>query len=208
MIYCIVGHGRSPEGRGWSHEIDACDVVIRMWDCAWQPPADYGTKYDFGLFEVHPTMMRTFSQFRRREPTQGWIGSVLHQPQRCRLPDRTQLVDQERWSRLGMQMGGVGRTGRLQFTRGTIASLWAIERARRGDTVVLLGFDNIRLGQTLALELAFCESYRANPGTFSFSAYRGGETKHGNHDFAIEYPLMRKIAQRRGVKLRFAEDMW
>jgi hypothetical protein len=38
----VIGHGRSPVGRGWGSRIDACDLVVRMWDNHWQDEADWG----------------------------------------------------------------------------------------------------------------------------------------------------------------------
>lgn len=204
----IIGHGRSPEGTRWGALIDGCDLVIRMWDCAWQAPADYGSKYDFGLLEAHPQMVQTFQKNNRRRPALGWVASVLHQPERCALPPNTELVDQTPWNELGKKLGGIGATGRLQFTRGTIATCWAIEKAKRGSTIVLVGFDNIVAGQTLNIDKAFSPVYRRNPGTFSFSAYRGGVSKFGNHDFAIELPVMKHLAAERRVRLITAGEIW
>lgn len=204
----IIGHGRSPEGKLWGRLIDQCDTVIRMWDCAWQDALDYGTKYDVGLLEAHPQMMKTFQQNNRRKPARGWVASILHQPDRCDLPKGTELVDQAPWNALGQKLGGLGATGRLQFTRGTIATCWAIERARRGSTIVLVGFDNIAAGKTLDIEQAFSPTYRRNPGTFSFSSYKGGVSKAGNHDFAIELPVMQHLARRHRVRLVAAGDIW
>lgn len=206
MRVAIIGHGRSPEGKGWGPRIDEC-VVVRMWDHAWQDPTDYGSRYDYGLFEVHPAMMAAFHGNNRREPSIGWVGSVLGRPDKCRLPDRTELIDQAPWNEIGRGLGGVGATGNLQFTRGTIATCWAIERLEP-EAVILVGFDNIEAGVTLDMEQAFSPVYRSNPGTFSFDRYRGGETKHWNHDFAIEMPVMRLMADQNGVDLVAAGQIW
>lgn len=206
MRVAIIGHGRSPEGKSWGPLIDEC-VVVRMWDHAWQDPADYGDRYDYGLFEVHPSMMPTFHENNVRQPSIGWVGSVLSRPDRCRLPDRTELINQADWNALGKEMGGIGATGNLQFTRGTIAACWAIERLE-AEAVVLVGFDNIEAGVTLDMEDAFSPAYRANPGTFPFDRYKGGETKHGNHDFTIELPVMRHLADKHGVDLVTAAQIW
>ena len=205
----IVGHGRSPEGRGWGRHIDRCATVIRMWDwLPWQNARDYGRKYDIGLFEVDPQLMGTFNKYRQADPRRGWIASVLSHPKLCRLPDDTELVDQAPWNAVGRAMGGIGETGRLQFTRGTIAGCWAIEHADPGDRIVLVGFDNVKRGATLPVEEGFSPAYRESPGTFSFRGYRPNETKQGNHDFAIEYPVMQRLAAEHSVRIVFAEDVW
>lgn len=204
----VIGHGRSPEGKGWGGRINAC-TVIRMWDWCWQARDDYGSRYDYGLFEAHPAMMRTFYENNRADPDKGWVASALFAPERCRLPKNTQLVDQAPWNALGKRLGGKGQTGRLQFTRGTIATCWAIETlAKRGDRIVLVAFDNIRVGRALPLDEAFSKAYQANPGTFSFSSYLENATKYGNHDYAIELPVMRHLAARHGVEIAFAQDIW
>ncbi|MES0071918.1 hypothetical protein [Mesorhizobium sp. M0058] len=204
----IIGHGRSPEGKRWGPRVDGCDLVVRMWDCAWQASADYGGKYDYGLIEAHPAMMLTFQKNNRRRPARGWIASKLHRPERCGLPPKCELVDQAPWNQIGQKLGGMGATGRLQFTRGTIATCWAIENAPRGSTVVLVGFDNIVAGRTLELNQAFAPVYQRNPGTFSFGAYKGGVSKAGNHDFAVELPVMQHLAAKYHVRLVTADEIW
>lgn len=178
-----------------------------MWDWwGWQPYADYGARYDLGLLEVHPTLLERFHRHRHREPTIGWVGSVLHRPDMCRLPDRIELFWQDPWVRIGMALGGVGVSGRLQYTRGTLAALWAIERSAPGGTVLLVGFDNVYLGRTLDIPDGFCPAYRALPTTFSFRGYRGGETKQGNHDFAVERRVIELVARQCGVSAVFSQD--
>src|ERR1044072_2888538 len=132
----IIGHGRSPEGTGWGPRIDACDCVIRMWDCHWQNPADFGRRYDIGFFEVHPSLLPKFKTHNKRKPRLGWLGSLLLATPKEILPDRTELVDQSPWNEVGHYFGGKGMTGRLQFTRGTIATLWAIENAHHGAEII------------------------------------------------------------------------
>jgi hypothetical protein len=118
------------------------------------------------------------------------------------------VTDQKRWSRIGRAMGGIGATGRLEFTRGTIAALWAIERSEIGDEIVLVGFDNVRRGVSLPRDEAFCPAYQASEGSYPFDAYVDGVTKFGNHDYAIEAPLLKTWADLHRVALVFAEDVW
>lgn len=201
----IVGHGRSPEGKRWADRIDASEIVVRMWDCQWQWPDDYGTKYDYGLLCAHPSYMRDFWAHNRREPAIGWVASDYA----CQvdLPERTQVVDQAPWCRVGRAMGGVGDSGDLKLTRGCIAACWAIS-SKVAEKIVLIGFDNIEAGISLPVEAAFGPEYRGNPGTFSFERYLGGRIRHGNHDFAIERPLMAHLATEAGVSLVFATEEW
>lgn len=207
--FVVVGHGRSPEGAGWGRLIDGADLVIRMWDWHWQPADDYGTRYDYGLIEIAPVLLERARQHGKRSPRLGWVGSQLYCGRRAMtLPARTEVIDQKRWSRIGRAMGGIGATGRLEFTRGTIAALWTIERTEIGDAVILVGFDNVRRGASLPLEQAFCPAYRANEGSYPFDGYVGGVAKYGNHDYAIEWPLLKTWADLHRVSLDFAEDIW
>lgn len=204
----IVGHGRSPEGKAWARRIDAANIVIRMWDCAWQPLSDYGIRYDIGFFEIGGGLVGKFRRNQRgRDPSLGWVASWLYGLER-QLPQRTEVIDQTPWNRVGKGLGGIGQTGRLQFTRGTIAACWAIERASPGDEIILVGFDNIRAGATLPLDQAFCRDYQRNPGSYSFNGYRGGLRKCGNHDFLIERPVMEHLAEKASVRLSFADVVW
>lgn len=204
----IIGHGRSPEGKGWGKRIDACEVVIRMWDWHWQAVEDYGSKYDYGLFEVCPKYTKVFLQHYKKVPAEGWIASYLRDS-RCQLPPRTEVFSQVDWSLKGRSMGGIGETGRLEFTRGTLAALWAIDRiCDRSDEIYLVGFDNVKLGRSLPMQEAFSKVYQQNPGTYPFDKYVSGVSKYGNHDYAIEYPLMEKMAAPKKIKVKFAQDVW
>lgn len=205
--FAIVGHARSPEGRGWGPLLDACGGVLRMWDSGWQNAADYGTRYDIGFLEIGHGLVEKAMRHRKRDPNRGWLASWLHGSS-PRLPKMTEVVDQREWTAVGRRFGGVGTTGRLEFTRGTVAACWAISRAEPGDEIVLVGFDNIRRGVTLDIDKAFCPEYRAHPGSFSFNGYKGGETKFGNHDYTVERPVMEFLAAERGVILSFAQDVW
>jgi hypothetical protein len=208
-IIAIIGHGRSPEGRGWGPVIDACDIVIRMWDWHWQDPKDYGIKYDYGVFEAHPTMMTHFNKHRERTPARGWVASVLMRTKPDLLPPCTVTVDQNRvWVRRGRQLGGQGVSGRLQFSRGIVATLWAIEQARKDDQIVLVGFDNVHTGKTLTVEDGFPEVYRKAPSTFTFRGYIEGVRRYGNHDFGIERPLIELLAEENKIHIGFAQDLW
>ena len=211
----VVGHGRSPEGRGWGDKIDSCGSVIRMWDWNWQNLQDYGCKYDLGLLEAHPSYMLQWRRHNKHEPARSWIASIVNnQPVHAKcLPEPYMLFDQQPWTDVGMEMGGVGSTGRLRFTRGSLAACWAIETLEPPE-LILVGFDSIRKGYAQPTKEAFSPTYLTSPGTFSFSHYdlqvkeNGSTTKHGNHDYAIELPVMEKLAAQHHTKIVWAEDIW
>lgn len=209
-VTAIIGHGRSAEGRRWGARIDRCSMVVRMWDCHWQPAIDYGTRYDVGLFEIGNGLVERFQQFKRKTPDRFWLASFLWRVSKgFAMPPMTEVIDQRRWTEIGMrEFGGIGTRGKLQFTRGTIAACWAIEAASRGDTIMLVGFDNVLAAKALPIEQGFSPAYRAEPSTFHFGGYAEGEVRYGNHDFSVELPVMMHLAQQRGVRIAFAQQEW
>jgi hypothetical protein len=255
VLTAVIGHGRSPEGRGWAPRIDACDVVVRMWDWHWQS-ADYGTKYDYGLFEVHWTILQNFQAHNQRTPAMGWIASDIRileergqplnaekrdRPQRARprpkhfsirnsrlyaraqlvpmpaplpvepkaeLPSNTEVIDQRVWTARYPEIGGVGETGSWELTRGAFAACWAVSRSKPGDTVVLVGCDNMYAGITAPMDQAFCPAYRVAASTFKIHSYRAGLTKSGNHDFPAERRLIERMASIVSVDVFFAQERW
>lgn len=207
--FVVVGHGRSPEGKGWARRIDRAHLVVRMWDCHWQSVEDYGTKYDIGFLEAHSTMVTRFHQYNRGEPSIGWIASSYDGTHdESSLPDATEVINPSEWCRRGRKMGGLGATGRLELTRGAIAACWMVTHCDAGQEVVLVGFDNLRAGVCLEVERGFPSEYRNERSTYSFAGYAPGRTKHGNHDIAIEGPLIQAIAKEHGVLVCHAVDVW
>lgn len=202
----VVGHGTSALGKGWGKKIDACDLVVRMWNCHWQNEADYGTKYDYGLIEASPGLITAAMQHKRRDPAEGFIASKLFRFDRIQLPPRSELADQAPWVETAKEMGGLGATGRLQFTRGTVAACWLIDRAYPGDTIVLVAFDDIYGGITV--KDAFPKEYLVTPGICPTGGYKPGLRKYGNHDYAIERPLMERLAKDRGARVVFSQEVW
>ena len=206
ITIAIVGHGRSPEGKGWGKRIDSCEYVIRMWNWYWQDEADYGTKYDYGVLEDPQGILRNFEKFNQHEPTCGYVVSQLNHRIMPNFPPKTILVDQQPWTEIGVQLGGMGATGRLQFTRGTVAACWAIESARRGDRIILVGFDNVYERTALSIEKGFAAKWQKDPTNY-WSGYTEGR-RYGNHDFAIENPVLQHLAAKHGVTVVYSQDAW
>lgn len=206
----LVGHGRSPEGKHFAGRINAASLVVRMWDWEWQTSKDYGQRYDFGVIEISNGDLKRFWQYYKSEPAFGYIASFLH-PTVQRIPPSTSIISQYAagWVDEAKAMGGLGATGRLEFTRGSIAAMWLMESyLLPQDHLVLVGFDMVRAGHTFPTNDAFAPSYQTNPGSFGVHGWRGGVTKYGNHDFAVEAPLLRKVAERNQVRMSFAQDIW
>lgn len=211
MMTAVIGHGRSPEGRGWGDRINSASQVIRMWNWHWQSTDDYGSRYDWGVIEAHKVTIRDWMAHNQRQPAKGWIASLLmrYRGMDQELPPSARLVDQENW--LKMQRPddrGCGETGRWQLTRGGIAACWAIMNAEPGDRVVLVGFDVIRAGVSMAVEKAFSLEYTQSSGFWGLDGWKAGDTKSGNHDYPAERRLIEFLGERASVKVAFAQDCW
>lgn len=213
MLVVVIGHGRSPEGKGWGPNIDAADIVIRMWNWDWQDKQDYGERYDYGFYEISSTEMARFQKHNCRKPLRSWIATELHsnvghKRYTGQLPLPTVVVSTASWELEGKILGGVGLKGRLVLTRGCRAACWALDGPAKGQSLILVGFDNVRAGLGLPIAEGFPRAYVEAPGCFPFRDYVGGVRRYGNHDFGVEKPLLNSKAFLQNVKLRFAEDVW
>lgn len=211
MRTVVIGHGRSPEGKGWGEQVDACDRVIRLWNWHWQDPVDYGTRYDWGLIEIHSCFWQ-WKLHNQREPAQGWVASVLHMDPKmvALVPPKTLLIDQQKAfiSHVPKSKRGIGETGHWHLTRGGVAACWAINTSRAGDNLLLFGFDNVFRGSALPGDEAFSKVYQESAGFWGMNGYKAGATKEGNHDYPAERRLIEFLADRRGVTVDFTNDVW
>ncbi len=206
----VVGHGRSPEGRAWGRSIDGADRVIRMWNWHWQMPTDYGTRYDVGVLEAHAKIMRQWRQCNSHTPRDRWLVSVLGKNRVARnlsFPRPFETVHQRRWLDDSMIIAHPP-TGFWEMTRGGVAACWAIETSRRGDVVVLIGFDNVRLGVNMQTDAAFSPAYQGSAGFWGVHDYTPGLSAEGNMDLRAEYAMYRRLADIHGVTVAFAQDVW
>lgn len=209
MYIAVIGHGLSPIDRSWGFNIDTCNVIVRMWNWyPWQNEWDYGLHYDVGFLEIHPGELSRFNSFNTRTPSRGWVGSKL-KPCTGPLPAPMDVIDPTNWEHTAIMLGGMGEKGKLRLTRGVRAAAYAIEYlATAGDTVVLVGFDNVYFGTGLPVPQAFPKEYLADPAAYALRDYVGGSTKYSNHDYAIERPFLNYLARANAVHLQFAQDIW
>jgi len=49
MKVAVVGHDKTLPQAGKGIEIDSFDFVVKMNNCGWQWPEDYGSRYDYGI---------------------------------------------------------------------------------------------------------------------------------------------------------------
>lgn len=224
MIISIIGHGRSPEGQGWGEAIDRSDVVIRMWDWEWQPVKDYGRKYNYGLFTVHPSDMPVFNKAIQSKkspvasPKDAWLGYALAAGPVT--PVNTIFVYPERYILQARSLGGASLGDNLHLTRGAVAVLWAIEAYGTGSkyyapdtTIVLVGFDNLFAGKLLPFDEAFSPAYQevyfSHKPVNRTKSYLAGATKTTTHDIAIERQVISVVADLHKVGVIAAsDDIW
>lgn len=214
-VAVVVGHGLTPKGKGWGCHIDACPIVVRMWNWHWQNVTDYGTKYDIGFFEISAPEMKRFNahNWKGDQPSISWIATELHsnvghKKYTGTLPPAVKVYDTKPWEEQGIKLGGMGTKGRLVLTRGVRAALATISSLPKGATLILVGFDNVRAGIGLTIEEGYPAEYVADPAAFPFRDYKGGVVKYGNHDYSCEAPLLELMAKRAQVNLIHAQDVW
>lgn len=216
MTMVIVGHGKTPQGKRWGKKIDNCSSVMRLWNWHWQDQEDYGERYDYGFFEISGTEMARFNFHNKKTPTRGWVATGLHTNTgkkfyTGKLPPKTALVNSRPWEQVGVMLGGKGTKGRLVLTRGVRAACWAIEQLMPGQSLVLVGFDNVYAGKALSTKEGYHATFVECPAGFPFRDYDQvavGKTKYGNHDYQVEGPLLTLLADRAGVNLFHAQEVW
>jgi len=76
-----------------------------MWNNHWQDEADYGTRYDYGFYEISTTEMKRFRRYNRNTPTKGWVATKLHSNKAHKLyqgelEPNTEIVDGSVWERV------------------------------------------------------------------------------------------------------------
>lgn len=208
----IIGHGLTPKGRGWGHNIDDCYSVIRMWNYHWQNENDYGTAYDWGFLEISGTEMARFNTHNVRTPRLGWIATELpsnrgRKKYNGSLPGQLKLFDSNPWEAACRRLGDIDN-GRVTLTRGVRAALAAMELSEPGDRMILVGFDNVKAGIGLSIEEGFPKEYVNCAAGFPFRDYTGGTTQYRNHYFALEEPLLLYFAKKYHIELVHAQDVW
>ncbi len=145
MQVAVVGHGPSLSGAGRGAEIDACDIVVRLHNCEWQTPADYGARYDYGVLPG-PWLAKALPGIVRR-PARGWLLYRFDRPPQVRPPASAQVICIDRWRREIWAQGGVSNIGRPSPTRGSAAILMAAQHFKPAR-IWCFGLDNLMAGTT------------------------------------------------------------
>lgn len=206
----IIGHGRSPEDKGWGKQIDQCDYVLRLWDWTWQPPIDYGSRFDIGMYEIAAPHMKQFMTYNDANPTLHWIAVIIkHNSYFGPLVAGTDLFDISYWEEMGKIMGAEGgcKPGVFRFQRGAVLACYAMVKLPI-TRCILVGHDNTRAREAMSIEEGHNPIYVDSPVCLSFRDYEPGLTKYGHHDYAMEGEVLSKIAHERSIELVHAQDIW
>lgn len=207
MNIVVVGHGLSPKNKGWGELIDHQDnLVLRMWNWHWQNSKDYGSRYDYGFYEISPVELKRFFRHNVRFPTKEWIAAKLKDYDGPLPEGSTCVLNPRGWINEAKDMGGSGKGKALKLTRGVQAAAWAIEEGPQ--QVILVGFDNVKEAVALSIEKGYPSEYVECKAAFPFRDYVGGGTKYSSHDYAIEQPFLARLSERLGVTLVHAQDKW
>lgn len=188
MIAAFIGHGASLTGAALGPIIDGCDLVVRLHDWHWQPAADFGGRYDYGVLPG-PWIGRAVAQVRH-SPLRGWLVYGWQARHRqATAPEGAFYVDcthvQTRLRRLGARC----RVGIPAPTRG-LAALYMI--------ATLPGITEIRAFGCDAIETGSTEGYAYHP-----ALGRQDSDTSRRHDMARERLVVDEIARASGVPIRF-----
>jgi len=218
MRVAVIGHGPSPRGMGWGEQIDSCDFVIRMFDCAWQESADYGTRYDAGVVTMSYRSLRWFTQEATRKPKSWWV----HREAGAWFPFSTAapqaFMDTSEFRDSGLSILKDHKIAHnpslFSLTRGTAAACWAI-KTLSPHTLIMVGFDEVMSGQyTPEPYSPECLASMARRADFfeikNALSQRpvSGLTKSDGHDMTVERLILAHAARDYSVDLFTAQDVW
>jgi hypothetical protein len=196
----IIGHGPSPEGRGWGYKIDQMPVV-RMHNHLWQYPRDYGTRLDYVVIPG-PWGNLPYKEMDHNPPPA--CGYLLYT-----LPNqRSKFVHPEEFKDRTIAKFKMDNETKTIFeagfvpTRGFCGVIMAM-RHLKPEEIVLVGFDSIVAGvQT--------EYHPSAPGKEELKPEHVGTaiTENEAHHYGVEAHCIKEWAAENGVKLTVAEQAW
>lgn len=207
----VIGHGPSPTDRGWGERIDRADCVVRMFDCGWQKPADYGVRYDVGVLTMRKRQAQWFGREATLRPTEWWAYDQDGHGYTVETEEPQTLLSVPEALSEARRLGGMGTAGFLTLTRGTAAACFAASQWRP-ERLVLVGFDEVRAGTFMAMAYPndFHRQLMARPDAGllrrRLAARRPGGHRSTGHDYAVEAAVILGACERVGAKMIWAED--
>jgi hypothetical protein len=166
-----------------------------MWDCHWQPPEDYGTRYTIGVLSSSEKYIAWADRWCERVPELGWM--LYDTTGRSIGPSyRGKPV----WQIPPSALSRHGEFRGFNFTRGVAAALAAVD-AFAPQVLDLWGFGDLFAGAVT--DHRYPEAYMAfkratRPERLIFEPPAVGTSRIGNHDFGIE----RAVIARLGCEVR------
>lgn len=197
----IVCHGAGAEGRSLGNRIDACDLVVRLHDCAWQSGAvdDWGRRWDIGVLPG-PWRHRRAARWqdgREGAPVQAWwcyTLSPLDAPPDAYAGVSVEAVDLG-WTKNALLRPGMARAAP---SRGLAAALMALRRCRCAS-LVLVAASRLATGRLDGSDYA--RALTEGAGKPSEAHLRGHIV--GPHHYGAERDLLAAEAAARGTRLEF-----
>ncbi len=198
----IIGHGPSTRGRRLGSFIDLCDTVIRMIECDWQDPEDYGEKYTIGVYATGGS--DDFTKVIVKKPSLCWwvyvtSGALSTMAVSDDSVDRAGAGKRPiRWLRKTVWKW-IGED--KKFSRGTAAAIAAMELLRFDTTPTslhLVGFDDVVRGGMLkdAYHPPELQQYLRTQG-------RTLARSETDHDWKNEGAVLCEVAKHYGIEVNF-----
>lgn len=192
MKVALIGSGPSLAGAGLAGEIDAADVVLRLHDCAWQVPADHGSRWDWGLIPG-PQRRIDFKALARAlpaRPRNGWMAYCFG-PKVAKLPrDCLPPVNVAWWNERLTKLAGRPVVATRGFAMFICATQFFSQGGRqRPTTLVGYGFDAIKSGDRA--------SWAYHPNC-DYPVDSGIEERH---DMAAEHQAIADLSARTGFPI-------
>lgn len=193
-MIAVIGHGCSPDDKGWGEEIDAMPVV-RLHDWSWQNADDFGSRCDYGVLPG-PWKGRALKE-ATQAPDEAWL--LYDLPGTVEWKDKPEEhLGKPVVSYFAHEITAPLRERGLVPSRGTCA-VWMAYQATGIKDIVLVGFDSILSGLTKQYSRNWPNPVPrrdlGSPGT-------------GRHNHALECDVLLKWAEDHGITLHVADEEW